>query len=139
MAVASYLADTSAYARLHHPLVRQRLSPLIRRGLVATCSVIDLELLFSSRGPTEYEDLLVERRGYELLDTEQVDWDRAGEVQRHLAATSQHRSVGLPDLVLAAVAERHRVTLLHYDGDFDRVAAVTGQPVEWVAAPGSVP
>ncbi len=28
--------------------------------------------------------------------------------------------------------------VLHYDSDFDRIAAVTGQEVEWVACPGSL-
>ncbi len=45
----------------------------------------------------------------------------------------------MADLVISAVAERYRVTVLHYDGDFDRVAAVTGQSTEWVVPAGSVP
>ncbi len=45
----------------------------------------------------------------------------------------------MADLVISAVAERCRVTVLHYDGDFDRVAAVTGQSTEWVVQAGSVP
>ena len=44
----------------------------------------------------------------------------------------------MADLVVGAVGERYRVTVPHYDGDFDLVAAVTGQSIEWVA-PGSVP
>ena len=59
------------------------------------------------------------------------------------AALAEHRgqmrAVGLPDLLVAAVAERHRVTVLHYDKAFDLIAAVTGQPTTWVVAPGSVP
>jgi hypothetical protein len=35
-------------------------------------------------------------------------------------------------------AERHGVSVLHYDRDFDRIAAITGQPVEWVVPAGSV-
>lgn len=49
------------------------------------------------------------------------------------------RSVGIPDLLIAAVAHRHRVTVLHDDRDFDVVGAVTGQPMVWVVPPGSVP
>jgi hypothetical protein len=56
-----------------------------------------------------------------------------------LARRGQHRAAGLPDLLLAAIAERHSVTLLHYDADFDVVAAITGQPTQWVAPRGSVP
>jgi hypothetical protein len=50
-----------------------------------------------------------------------------------------HRSVGIADLLVAACAERARVTLLHYDSDYEHVAAITGQPTEWVAPRGSLP
>jgi hypothetical protein len=36
-------------------------------------------------------------------------------------------------------AERERVTVLHYDGDYDLIAQVTGQPVQWVIPRGTVP
>jgi len=39
------------------------------------------------------------------------------------------RAVGLPYVPIAAVAERERVTVLHYDGDYELIAQVTGQPV----------
>ena len=47
------------------------------------------------------------------------------------------RAVGLPDLLIAAVAEREHVTVLHYDGNYDLIAQVTGQPVQWVAPRGT--
>lgn len=139
MAVARYLADTSALARLHLPSVAERLGPLAQHGLVATCSVVDLELLFSTRSPQDYVDVAAERRGFELLPTDQEDWDRAAEVQAELAKKSMTRAVGIPDLLVASVARRHRVIVLHYDRDFDVVTALTGQPVEWVVPAGSVP
>ena len=40
--------------------------------------------------------------------------------------------MGLADLVIAAVAERHRVAIMHYDADYDLIATVTGQQAEWV-------
>jgi predicted nucleic acid-binding protein len=49
------------------------------------------------------------------------------------------RAVGLPDLLIAAVAERERVTVLHYDADYDLIAQVTGQPTQWVVPRGAVP
>jgi predicted nucleic acid-binding protein len=36
------------------------------------------------------------------------------------------------DLTVAAVAEIEGLTVLHHDGDFDLIAAITGQPVEWI-------
>ena len=45
----------------------------------------------------------------------------------------------IADLVVAAAAERAGLVLLHYDHDFDLIAAVTGQPTEWVVPRGTVP
>ncbi|HEX4657178.1 MAG TPA: hypothetical protein VH307_07320 [Streptosporangiaceae bacterium] len=45
------------------------------------------------------------------------------------------RAAGFPGLLIAAVAERERVTLVHYDGDYDLIAEVTGQPMQWVVTP----
>jgi predicted nucleic acid-binding protein len=49
-----------------------------------------------------------------------------------LIARGQHRAVAVPDLLVAAIAEVERLTVLHYDGDFDLIASITGQPTEWV-------
>lgn len=51
--------------------------------------------------------------------------------------TGNWRALSVADLVIAATAERHGVTVLHYDGDYDMIAAVTGQPTEWVVPPGT--
>jgi predicted nucleic acid-binding protein len=138
VAVAAFVADKSAYARLHRPVVFDQLAPLIERGLVATCPVIDLEILYSCRSPDEYDAVLSERAGLERLDILQADWDRAVDVQHRLASTSQHRAAAIPDLLIAAAPERHRVTVLHYDHDFDHIASVTGQLVQWVVPAGTV-
>jgi len=49
-----------------------------------------------------------------------------------------HRRVKHFDLLIAAAAESARLTLLHYDADFDTIAAVTGQPIRWIAPRGSL-
>jgi hypothetical protein len=139
-AVATLLADTSALARLRHPEVAAVLSPLIEAGLVGTCAVIELEIGRSAASPAHYATVAADRAaGYELLATD--DWiaTRALEVQAALARTGEHRGVPIPDLLVAATAERHRVEVLHYDRDFERIAAVTRQPVRWVAEAGSIP
>jgi predicted nucleic acid-binding protein len=40
--------------------------------------------------------------------------------------------VPLPDLLVAACAERAGLTVLHYDADYDRIAKLTGQRVQWI-------
>jgi predicted nucleic acid-binding protein len=44
----------------------------------------------------------------------------------------------VPDLLVAAAAEGEGLIVLHYDADFDRIAAVTGQRSEWVVPAGSI-
>ena len=140
MAVARFLVDKSALGRLHMPAVGERLGGLIESGLVATCGVIEFELLWSTRSPAEYDQVSEDRNlAYEWLAIEDVDWRRALYVQKQLWHANQMRTVPLPDLLIAAVAERNRITVLHYDADFDRIAAVTNQPARWVVPRGSVP
>jgi predicted nucleic acid-binding protein len=139
-AVATYLADTSALARLHHPVVAAVLAPLIDAGVVATCGVIEFELGWATRGSAEFDQLRTDRdTGYEWLAVQDEDWRRALDVQAALWRGGRRRAVGFPGLLVAAVAERERVTLLHYDGDYDLIAQVTSQPVQWVVPRGTVP
>jgi len=139
-AVARYLADTSALARLHRPAVAAVLVPLIESGVVATCGVIEFELGWAARSSTEFDQLRADRdTGYEWLATHDEDWRRALEVQATLWRTGHMRAVGLPGLLVAAVAERERVIVIHYDSDYELIAQVTGQPMQWVVPRGTVP
>jgi hypothetical protein len=138
-AVASYLADTSALVRLRRPAVAAVLAPLVEAGLVATCGVIEFELGWATRTGAEFDRLRADRdRGYEWLATHDEDWRRALEVQGALWRAGKARAVGFPDLLVAAVAERERVTILHYDSHYELIADVTGQPVRWVVPRGTV-
>lgn len=140
MAVATHLADKSALARLHHDAVARRLGPMIEAGLVGTCGIIELEVRYSARTHAEYEDVARDRSlGYEWLPMTDDVWERALEVQRELSARGELRAVKFPDLLIAATAERHGLAVIHYDADYDRIAAVTGQMVEWVVPAGTVP
>jgi predicted nucleic acid-binding protein len=139
-AVASHLADTSALARLHRPVVAAVLGPLIEAGLVGTCGVIEFELGWATRSGAEFDIVRADRdEGYESLPTRDEDWHRALEIQAVLWRTGRVRAIGFPDLLIAAVAEREKVTLLHYDGDYDLIAAITRQPMQWVVPRGTVP
>jgi predicted nucleic acid-binding protein len=139
-AVASHLADTSALARLHRPAVAAILGPLIEAGLVATCGVIEFELGWATRDGAEFDLVRADRaQGYEWLAIHDEDWHRALAVQAELWRSGRVRAVGFPDLLIAAVAEREQVTLLHYDGDYDLIAEVSRQAMQWVVPRGTVP
>jgi len=137
--VARYLADKSALARVHLEPVAHRLESLFLGGEIATCGIVDLELLFSARSSADYLAILADRRGLARVEVGEVGIERAIEIQTALARKSQHRSVSLPDLLIAATAEAAELIVLHYDADFDRVAEITGQAVEWVVRKGTVP
>jgi predicted nucleic acid-binding protein len=137
--VATYLADKSALTRSDtRPQVQDVIEPLLLAGQIATCGIVDLELLFSAPSKATYAELARLLRSLPRVPVTEVAVDRAIEVQGLLAAASQHRSVPLPDLLVAACAESAGLTVLHYDADYDRIAAITGQPVRWVVPRGSV-
>jgi hypothetical protein len=137
--VAVYLADKSALTRREtRPDVRDVIEPLMLAGRIATCGIVDLELLFSAPDPATYAELATVLRALPRVPVTDTAVDRALEVQGLLAARSQHRAVPLPDLLVAACAERAGLTVLHYDADYDRISEITGQATQWVVARGSV-
>lgn len=138
--VATHIADTSAFSRIPHvSAIEQQLENLMDRYLLATCAMLDMEALYSARSHEEYEEILSFRSSVLVqLETDDKHWERAIDIQRQLAANAQHRGVKLPDLIVAAVAEDYGLTLLHYDHDFDLIAGITSQPIEWIAPAGSL-
>jgi predicted nucleic acid-binding protein len=136
---ASWLVDKSVLARLADPEVRQVVTPRLQAGRIGITIATELEVGFSARSVADYATT---RRT--LLDhllpvllTPRAE-QRAREVQAELVRRGQHRSVGIPDLLVAAVAEVERLTVLHYDTDFDLIAGITEQSTEWVLPRGSI-
>jgi predicted nucleic acid-binding protein len=64
--------------------------------------------------------------------------ERTREVHIRMAARGHHRAAGVIDLLTAAVAEDHGAVVLHYDADFEHIAASTGQPQAWIVPRGSI-
>ena len=134
---ARYLADKSALARISHPDVAAWLEPRLLDGEVARCSIVDLEVLFSARSHRDFVAIRGEcTTGFPFVETSQVDFDRAIAVMEVLARRGKHRAVSIPDLLIAAVGERAGLVVVHYDADFDRIAEVTRQPMQWVVPKG---
>ncbi len=139
MAGPIFLADTSVYVlQGRHPQVRRRFEGLLVDGRLAACQMTVLEYLNNAPDPKGYEVLWRAMHGQRWLDVSTAAMDRATEVHRMLAAASQHRHFRLPDLIIAATAEIHGATVLHYDADYDRIQRVTGQPTEWIVEQGTL-
>lgn len=135
-----YLIDTSAHARSNHPAVRNVIAGLIADRAAATCVTVDLEAGYSGRGAEDVRIIAERRRSrYVVLPISEAIAERAREVQVRMAARGRHRAAGVVDLLTAAVAEHHGAVILHYDADFEHIAATTGQAHAWVAPRGGIP
>ena len=133
----THLVDTSVLTRLRHHRVRDIVEPLAARGALARAGITDLEIGYSARSAKEWDQAIDALDAFELIETSVDHLRRARQVQRLLAAKHQ-RGRKVPDLLAAAAAEAHDLSVLHYDADFDRISAVTGQLVQWVVPAGSV-
>jgi predicted nucleic acid-binding protein len=137
--MATYLADKSALTRSDtRPQVRDVIEPLLLGGRIATCGIVDLELLYSAPSRDTYVELAELLRAMPRVPVTDATLDRALEVQWLLANKAQHRSVPLQGLLIAACAEAAGLTVLHYDACYEHIAKLTGQPVQWVVARGNV-
>lgn len=132
MALTRWLIDKSALVRLSVSPDSTVWLERVQRGLVRVSSVTRLEVGYSFRsGPDA-------RLGFSspplsLLPVEYLTpamEERALEVQLLLADRGQHRAPSIPDLLIAATAERAGLTTLAVDKDFDLIAEITGQTVE---------
>ena len=133
MSPALYLIYTSGVFGILQDKLRQAWSDHLAAGVIATCPVVELEFLYSARSLAdrlEKRRLLHELFGW--VPMSERAWERAEEVQQLLTEAAMHRSAGPVDLLIAATAERERLTLLSDDRDFTAIAQVTGQPVKLV-------
>jgi predicted nucleic acid-binding protein len=133
----THLLDTSVLTRLREPTVRGAIELRVQNGQLARAGISDLEIGFSARNAAEWDRLADALEAFELVETSAEHVRRAKQVQRLLASKHQ-RGRKLPDLLVAAAAEASGLTVLHYDSDFDLIAAATGQSCAWVVPAGSV-
>jgi predicted nucleic acid-binding protein len=133
----THLVDSSVLTRLGEPSIRASIEVRAARGELARAGISDLEIGYSARSAAEWDRLMDALEVFEPLETTADHVRRARQVQRLLAARHQ-RGRKIPYLLVAAAAEARNLKILHYDADFDRIAAVTGQLCEWVVAAGSV-
>jgi len=134
------LADTSAWHRGSHSAIADQWARLLDANEIATTPPVRLEVSFSARSAADYAAVREELDALHQLPCGQAAFARALAVQQALADQHalHHRSVKIPDLLVAAAAELAGMPVWHYDEDFDRIAAITGQPVQWLAPRGSL-
>ncbi len=132
-----FLVDTSVLKRLGRAEVRAVVEPLAATGQLGRATICDLEVGFSARNLEEWDRLVGALDAFDPVETTESHVRRARQVQRLLAGRSQ-RGRKIPDLLIAAAAEERDLAVIHYDADFDVIAAVTGQRCQWVVPAGEV-
>ena len=138
MAVNLWLIDKSAYARLDRTPDSDLWACRIARGLVQISSLTRLEVGFSFRNFSQASrevsspPLVTMPIAYLTPTIE----DRAVEIQMLLTHRDRHRAASIPDLLIAATAEKLGMSVLHADKDFDLIVDVTGQAAEWLRIDG---
>jgi predicted nucleic acid-binding protein len=127
-----WLIDKSALVRLGRSPGSELWAGRIERGLVRITTVTLLEVGYSAR---DAQDLRAGLRQPPVASmpveyAAPASEDRAVEVLGLLADRGHHRARSVPDLLIAAIAERAGLTLLHQDKDFGLIAEITGQATE---------
>ena len=134
------LADSSVWGKLHalRPSEQLNFTTQIVNLEVATCALVLGEVLFSTRGHDELAETRDRMRALLYCPIREAQFERAHDVMDKLARGGHHRQAAFVDCVIAAAAEASEVGIVHYDADFDAIAAVTGQPVRAIAPIGSL-
>lgn len=132
---SDWLIDKSALVRLGRSPDSALWAGRIERGLVRIATVTVLEIGYSARDAQDLHAGLREPPvasmpvEYAAPSSE----DRAVEVLGLLADRGHHRAPSVPDLLIAAIAERAGLVVLHQDKDFELIAEITGQATERIA------
>lgn len=110
----------------------------VAAGRVLVCDLVVLELTRLAPNKVRAREISERLDAFESVPMPSALWARAREVQLLLTSDGDHRRVPPTDLLLAAAAEQADVPLIHYDRDYERIAAVTGLRHEWLVADGSL-
>jgi predicted nucleic acid-binding protein len=134
------LVDTSAWARAGDSAVREQWLSVLLGDRLRISPLVRFEILLSARAGDRFDRLA------EQLDTIRPAPLTAAVVRGAEAGMRAlaHRSAGsqrLPivDYLVAAAAQELGAAVIHYDGDYDRLAEVMEFESVWVAPAGSLP
>lgn len=138
-----FLVDGSAYARSARPEVKEEWRQAVVNDQIAISSGFLIELLYSAVNAAHFNELHEEvTTGFQIVTFDSGTWELALDVQRELASHTPafQRRFSPIDLLTAAAAHQHGLGVLHYDGDYDRIADHTGLELEsrWIAPPGTL-
>ena len=102
------------------------------------CDLVILELTRLAPNRSRAQEISERLDAFEAVPMPAALWSHALETQLALAAGGDHRRVPPADLLIAAAAEEAGVALVHYDRDYERIAAVSDLRHEWLVPDGAL-
>lgn len=135
------LLDNSAWARIVAGALdgerAETIAAWIEQGALAVCLPFLLEAGYSARSAADHRSMMDELAAFPYVAMTARVEERAAQAQGELAAVGHHR-LAPADILIAACAHETGAGVLHYDHDYDLLAAHTSLVFdsEWLAAPG---
>lgn len=138
---ASFIVDNSVWARLStSPAIAAAFRALINLHNPANmlmCAPVAAEFGFSARSGRDHSELLEQLAAFPECSLAPSSAEVL-EVQNRLWNNGLLRAAGATDTLIAAYALKNDSTVLHYDSDFDHLAAVTpGLRTQWILPKGT--
>jgi predicted nucleic acid-binding protein len=137
------LLDNSAWSRLNSPRLDEgRAAEVIAwltGGQIATSLPFLLEAGYSARSGAEHQSMTANLRKLTNIGINPDVEEQALAAQHELAKIGHHRLAPV-DLLIASCAHSVGAGVLHYDRDYDIIAARTCLQFEseWLAPPGTL-
>jgi predicted nucleic acid-binding protein len=137
------LLDNSAWARLSSDRLEKDRAETVAGWMseqqLATCLPFLLEAGYSARSGAERAAMMSDLTRLPRVAIDRDVERMALQTQRELAEVGHHR-LAPADVVIAACAHTAGMGVLHYDGDYDVLAAHTSLlfESEWLAMPGAL-
>lgn len=131
-----FIADKSVWIRTGHAQLRTQWAAALQAGQIATCSIVRLKLLYSTRDVQGFESLELDLSALRDVPVTVSVQHEAIRAMRELAAEGPlaHR-IPMPDVLIAAAAQEAGAGVLHVDQHFDRLARVLAFDSRWAADP----
>lgn len=102
------------------------------------CDLVILELIRLAPNEARAHEVADRLDAFASVPMPSAVWGRAREIQLALAPAGAHRGTPPVDLLIAAAAESAGVGLVHYDRDYERIAAVTEVDARWLVPDGAL-
>ncbi len=138
---SALLVDTGVWTWVRDrrfPHLAEWFNSQVAGGRILVCDLVALELVRLAPNADRATEVAARLDLFGRVPMVSAAWTRARQLQLALARQGTHRRVPPADLLIAATALEASVPVLHYDRDYERIAAVSELRHRWLVAPGTL-